>query len=185
MITKTITLPLFSGFNESIFYNSNSLSDVTDYFLVDNQYELELDDLRYVRDVAQEFTNNFKDYLKYLPFIESIEFRSLFIPETYYYDNDQVRVKATLKDNWEEELVELADAFKLKILDLHNNSNPVVKYQEYQFDYIICEALNSDAELTKLLGYLILCQDSNIMEDLELVTADNCSILDYIKVRSK
>ena len=82
MIAKTITLPLFSGFNESIFYNSNSLSDVTDYFLVDNQYELELDDLRYVRDVAQEFTNNFKDYLKYLPFIESIEFSSLFIPET-------------------------------------------------------------------------------------------------------
>ena len=84
-----------------------------------------------------------------------------------------------------EELVELADAFKLKILDIHNNSNPKLKYKEYQFDYIICEALNFDTELTKLLGYLILCQDSNAMEDLNLTTADNCSILDYIKVRSK
>ena len=166
----------FHGFYESQFYNSDSeyyavrydFDYLQDKYGKDVTYDdFDLDFKSYTKDMCEEFV---KAYLNNTPyFIENLEFTEMVSPKYYNFTTDRVFAKATLADDWQEQLIQIMldneEYFTNEIKEHHTSRDGFCSFMENTFSYWIAELKKDEPNflyVSYAIYYAMKLDDENL-----------------------
>ena len=184
MKSQLIFLPTFGGFYDSIWYDSDQVSEEINQYLKDNnleKYEWQYlnnwgIDEQYFKDIALAYCKEYQDWInKTLGLEIELEYESIWKPKFYNFQTDKIYARIKWKDDYKlaNFLIILMGKHKEKLTKLihdnHTSYDGFISFMDNKFEDWIRNIKNiafdyqeneDNLYLTYLISYLLLCESN-------------------------